>query len=251
MFKPKQIDEQERLDSSDVTLAERKFILSELDRMNERLGIYKKFLKEFHRHIITHLPSSRPVRILEVGGGSGGLAAKVLAEMARANIPAEYHIFDIHDDILQWAKDNVRAQGFDISTHNGGDQYLKIFAERSYDIVISLHVLHHIQPAEILQEMLRDIMRVTNKEFFMVDFDRRYGTVPMMLLLKFLIGINNVLYSDGVKSARRAYTAAEMRIALDNANVGDFTCTSDPLYMAALSKNSWLAQSIIYLIRFT
>lgn len=231
----KQHNEQEYLDSADVSFQERSHLLAELDRTNKMLGVYRYFKKYFIRWL-EQLPSpqstSEPIRILEIGGGSGGLAIQLIPFLKGHGYNVDYHVLDIHTDILEWAKNRVTEYGHSISIHNGGDQHLKIFSDHSFDIVISLHTLHHIHPQGVLAQAFDDMMRISKCGFFMTDLVRRYDSLWILKIISPFLGIPETLYHDGIKSVRRSYTTREMKKILKlKGNNNHFSISVRPLIL--------------------
>ncbi|BAB74378.1 hypothetical protein DSM107007_52650 [Nostoc sp. PCC 7120 = FACHB-418] len=91
---------------------------------------------------ITDIPPEQPLRILEIGAGTGGTTAHLLPELAQRNI--EYFFTDVSPLFLSKAQQQfadyscVRYQLFDVEkppTTQG-------FTENSFDIIIAANVLH-------------------------------------------------------------------------------------------------------------
>ncbi|PMB27477.1 polyketide synthase [Fischerella thermalis CCMEE 5198] len=94
---------------------------------------------------IADIPPEQPLRILEIGAGTGGTTAHLLPELAQRNI--EYFFTDVSPLFLSKAQQQfadyscVQYQLFDVEkppTTQG-------FTENSFDIVIAANVLHATQ----------------------------------------------------------------------------------------------------------
>ncbi|MGK5733187.1 SDR family NAD(P)-dependent oxidoreductase, partial [Streptomyces sp. URMC 124] len=94
------------------------------------------------REIVRHWPADRPLRVLEVGGGTGALTADLLGvlpagrthytftDVSEAFFPRARHRFTGHDHLVYRALDldrDLRQQGF---------------APRGFDLVVAGNVLH-------------------------------------------------------------------------------------------------------------
>ncbi|MEA5619314.1 SDR family NAD(P)-dependent oxidoreductase [Cronbergia sp. UHCC 0137] len=94
---------------------------------------------------IADIPPEQPLRILEIGAGTGGTTAYLLPELAQRNI--EYFFTDISSLFLSKAQQQfadyscVRYQLFDVEKPPATQG----FTENSFDIVIAANVLHATQ----------------------------------------------------------------------------------------------------------
>ncbi|WP_414578327.1 SDR family NAD(P)-dependent oxidoreductase [Anabaena sp. CCY 9402-a] len=94
---------------------------------------------------IADIPPEQPLRILEIGAGTGGTTAHLLPELAQRNI--EYFFTDISPLFLSKAQPQfanyscVRYQLFDVEKPPSTQG----FTENSFDIVIAANVLHATQ----------------------------------------------------------------------------------------------------------
>lgn len=230
---PKQINEQEILDLDSISLEQRKLLLLELDETNVRRGVYKNFIKEFKALMLDGLllqhGASRKFRLLEIGSGNGGLAREIL-EMARGTIDIEYHMMDMNIDVLKWAQDRLRKNGHDVVIHPSTEVHLAQFKDEEFDIVISLHVLHHIHPLASLGAMFWQIQRMCALGFFMVDFERRYGNVLIGTLDNSFHRVIPSQRTDGIKSLRRAYSKDEIMFVF-NQHAQRFTLLHRSLFI--------------------
>ena len=206
-------DLQEMLDDPRVPVDTRKELLIELDNSNRRFGTYKTFVKRFEQFLKrSELGSSRgPYRILEIGSGSGDLVHH-LSEWARVrDITFEFHLMDMDPQILAWAQARLARKGVAAQVHVAGGQHLAQFENGEFDIIYSMHVLHHIQPYESLKSAMHDAVRVSRCGVFMVDFDRRFYGIPMARLWNRAHHIDKRIAKDGLISLRRAYSSREVR----------------------------------------
>ena len=88
------------------------------------------------------LPADRIVRIVEIGAGTGGTTAHVLAELPRGR--CEYLFTDVSSLFINHARERFREHRFvqyralDIE----GDPAVSGFAPHQFDIVLAANVLH-------------------------------------------------------------------------------------------------------------
>ncbi|MDX9732311.1 MAG: SAM-dependent methyltransferase [Bdellovibrionales bacterium] len=229
MFAPKQINESEVLDDPSMEIDTRLQLLSELDQLNHNLPVYRIFLQRFFAwmpSLLSNEQASTPIRILEVGSGSGGLALEIL-KYARAHYPhlkLEYSLLETAPEILAWSHERLTKEGFQASTFIADERHLKRFAPQSFDFVISLHVLHHVQPMGTLKHMLDDVKRIATNGFFMADCARQLGTTLTTRIVNRVLGTNPVLVGDAIRSFRRAYTPSEIASLLSE-NESPWDCS--------------------------
>ncbi|HEY2325331.1 MAG TPA: beta-ketoacyl synthase N-terminal-like domain-containing protein, partial [Thermoanaerobaculia bacterium] len=85
--------------------------------------------------------ASRRVRILEIGGGTGGTTQAVLPAVAAAGVPVDYLFTDLSQGFLRGARERwereypfVRYQLFDVEQPSGVDEPV--------DVIVAANVLH-------------------------------------------------------------------------------------------------------------
>jgi acyl transferase domain-containing protein/acyl carrier protein len=105
-------------------------------RRNNRL------IQETLKAVVDRLPENRPLRILEIGAGTGGTTTYLLPLLSEQT--AEYVFTDISDTFLRRAQQKyhnypfVRYQGLNIE-QDPGQQGLE---EHAFDLIIASNVLH-------------------------------------------------------------------------------------------------------------
>lgn len=219
LWTPPMVDNDEVLDNPATDLERRKALLLELDQTNIRYGTYAQYCRRFFDWIETLHPPDKRVTVLEIGSGSGGLAREIVRG-AQDRWDIEYSLMDQDADILTWAQSRLAKDDVECRVFASGTDHLAQFADRGFDVIISLHVIHHIHPLSSVQKMFHDAVRVARLGFFHVDFTRRWGNVTMAKVVNTLYGLSTDLKEDGVKSVRRAYTAREIARCLEPAPDG-------------------------------
>ncbi len=99
-------------------------------------------------------------------------------------------------------------------THLASPEHLAVFPDRAFDYVISLHVVHHIQPFDVAVGALAEMLRIARRGVFVIDLENKPGAVPFTRIWNRLMGVSRALSSDGVKSIRRAHDPRRLRDAL-------------------------------------
>ncbi|MBS1673385.1 MAG: methyltransferase domain-containing protein [Actinobacteria bacterium] len=154
------------------------------------------------------------VRILDVGSGGGDLCRGLAARLLRDGLVAEITALDADPRAVAWASAQHRRSDGGI-VHRCATVADLVRAGEVYDIVLSNHLLHHLDPAE-LQDMLADTARLAGATGLVVHHDiarSRFayaafaaGTWPFARNL--LSG--SFIRADGLTSIRRSYTPAEL-----------------------------------------
>lgn len=213
IFTPKLKDEVEVLDDPSIPLEKRKELLLELDRTNLKYGTYSQFCERFFDWLEIVAKNKDSISILEIGSGSGGLAREIMSHK-RNTKKIDYSLMDLDPNILALAQGRLAEKNLSCKVYPSTEKHLGQFKEGSFDIIVSLHVVHHIHPESQVQSMFQDVYKTARLGFFIADFERRFGNVLMTHVVNTPGGLSKDLKSDGVKSVKRSYTANEMRECL-------------------------------------
>lgn len=210
---PDLIDEKEALDDPNIPLEERKRLLSELDKSNLKLQIYRIVLNRFFAWLKCNFPKQKTFTVLEVGCGSGGLAREILMRAVREGVEINYHVLDILPDILEWASESLKSNNLSVTTHEAGDLHLRQFRDDQFDIVINLQMIHHLHPVQVVEDFFFQTRRIAKRGFWMADFERKRPNMIAHRIVEFVTAVDPVLSEDGAKSLRRSYTVPEILLA--------------------------------------
>jgi acyl transferase domain-containing protein/NADPH:quinone reductase-like Zn-dependent oxidoreductase/NADP-dependent 3-hydroxy acid dehydrogenase YdfG/SAM-dependent methyltransferase len=113
-----------------------------LYRDSPEARIYNQLLAEAVAAVVARAPAGRKVRILEVGGGTGGSTYHIASVLEDA--PVAYCFTDIGQSMVERARQSFAAHGFmsfrrfDIEGYAGAQG----FEPESFDIVIAANVVH-------------------------------------------------------------------------------------------------------------
>ncbi len=151
----------------------------------------------------------RPARVLDVGCGGGDVVARLAALARRDGLPVEWLGIDPDARALavarRYAAPGIRFESTDSTQlRAGGDRF---------DLVLSNHVLHHLDAAE-LAAFADDSLALSRGLVLHGDIAR--GRLAYGL---YTVGITPLapgtfLRTDGLRSIRRSYTAAELAATL-------------------------------------
>ncbi|OOG27251.1 hypothetical protein B1C78_03695 [Thioalkalivibrio denitrificans] len=201
---------QEMLDDPSLPFEVRWRLISEIDGTNQRFGVYKKLLADWDQWMAAQpLSREETVSVFEVGSGSGGLSREIRNWGQRRGLNLDMHLYDAQEDVLQESlkqfDDDARP-----AIHVATDAHLEAFPDRSFDYVISLHVIHHIRPFEAAASAMEQMLRISRIGVFVVDFENKPWAVPFAQVWNRLHRVSPDLSSDGIKSLKRAYSPIEL-----------------------------------------
>jgi SAM-dependent methyltransferase len=175
--------------------------LHDIARYNALFGSNRLLMESVHRSLYAGRVSSQPGMSfigLDVGMGAGDFVQRISRQ------------------------DHVRWIGLDTSLavlHQAGSPTPQCphvnaigqalpFADASVDVVTCAQTLHHLEPNAAVQ-LLRECARVARRGVVVHDLARSRLTLAGVWLLTRLTSQNSMTHSDGVLSARRAYTTHE------------------------------------------
>jgi SAM-dependent methyltransferase len=158
------------------------------------------------RAVAPHLPERG--RLLDVGCGSGDVAAYLSAALARPVFTVGVDLKPLH---LREAPAVVRRVAADV--------WRLPFPDRSVDVVTASLFLHHFAEAE-LGRLLRELARVGRRAIVVSDLERAlvpfvFARVVFPLAFKTRVSVH-----DGLVSIRRGFREAELRAGFVAAGLG-------------------------------
>lgn len=193
---------QEKLDDPDLPFSERWDLISELDHSNYKLGIYHRFLKNWKKNISK--ADCIGAEILEIGSGSGGLTRELQKYSAEQSLDMKFHLYESQHDVLQKSLERFPADNKP-QIHIATEQHLKVYPDKCFDFVVSLHVIHHIQPFSQAIDALTQMLRISRKGIFIMDLQNKWGWLFLFKLLRIFFMNSKDLNEDGRKSLLRSY----------------------------------------------
>jgi SAM-dependent methyltransferase len=209
----------ELLDQGSTPAATRLQILADAERLTRRMGVDRRWLRAIARRLraLAADAPGRPLRVLDVGCGPGGLLARIDDWGRRAGLALELHGVDVDRDGVARTRARAAAEGRAITVQVGDGRDLGAFADGSFDLALSTFTLHHLAPGDGAR-MLGAMARV-GRALLVFDLRRSLLGLPGTWLLARLAGFAAPSRHDTVLSLRRGYTAAEVRALLDAAGV--------------------------------
>jgi 2-polyprenyl-3-methyl-5-hydroxy-6-metoxy-1,4-benzoquinol methylase len=183
-----------------------------LDRTYRQFGLVNRLFSGWrllYVHELRPLLSANSVTtVLDIGSGGGDLA-RLLAQWSQRD-KLKLEVTGIDPD--------SRAHNFAAGrAHNSNVRFLQagsgelVRDGRLFDVVISNHVIHHLQPSELAQ-LLSDSQALTRRICLHNDLRRSVAAYGLFALAA-LPFRGSFIRADGLVSIRRSYTPAELTAA--------------------------------------
>lgn len=144
--------------------------------------------------------ASRPV--LDIGAGSGDFGRRL-----RREHPVRVVVADARADVLDIARRHTR--GLDAVELVEADARDLPFADASMAVAHASLLMHHLDPPDATRA-LREMRRVATRGVVINDLRRSRLSLAMTALPVLALSRSPVTRHDGILSARRAYTLAEL-----------------------------------------
>ncbi|MCI0348652.1 MAG: methyltransferase domain-containing protein [Acidobacteriales bacterium] len=165
---------------------------------------------------VAHKLGARQLHVLDVGAGTGYVAAAAAERMRQQGIDVSFVLLDRAASHLNG---NFPAVA--------GDALALPFADDSFDLVTCSLFVHHLEPDEI-RRFVGDALRVARVAVLINDVRR--SPVHLALVYAALPLFSRLTRHDAPASVRRAYTAAELSDILRSSGANDVEVTQRYLF---------------------
>jgi 2-polyprenyl-3-methyl-5-hydroxy-6-metoxy-1,4-benzoquinol methylase len=166
----------------------------------------------YRRDIRPRAERSRSLRILDVGAGGGDLCRLLAWRLRQDGLDAEITALDADERAIRWASAHDRGAGI---RYRRALTTELVAAGETYDVVLSNHVLHHLDDAE-LRSVLSDSVQLAASGGLVSHHDIARSRTAHLLFSAATWVISGTLLADsfiredGLISIRRSYTVAEL-----------------------------------------
>ncbi|WP_036303265.1 MULTISPECIES: methyltransferase domain-containing protein [unclassified Microbacterium] len=166
----------------------------------------------YRRDILLRAERAGRLRILDIGAGGGDLCRLLAGRLRHDGYDAEITALDADERAIRWASAHDRGAGI---RYRRALTTELVDAGDTYDVVLSNHVLHHLDEDE-LQTVLSDSMRLVAPGGLVSHHDIARSRTAHVLFAAATWPISRTLLADsfiredGLISIRRSYTVAEL-----------------------------------------
>jgi len=199
--------------------------LADIDRLNSWFGGYALSLRAIRR-LAAEVPRARPLRVIDVGGGTAAFAVRVVRWARRSGRDIRVIVVDRDPISLRLARAAVAAYPEIVLVC--ADAAALPCRERAVDIVTSALTLHHLEPAQAAAG-LREMTAAARIGVVVNDLLRRPLSLGLVWLVTRLLGCHPISRHDGPLSVRRSYSRDELRALAEKAGARRLTIREYPV----------------------
>ena len=199
--------------------------LADIDRLNSWFGGYALSLRAIRR-LAAEVPRARPLRVIDVGGGTAAFAVRVVRWARRSGRDIRVVVVDRDPTSLRLARAAVVAHPEILLVC--ADAAALPCRERAVDIVTSALTLHHLEPAQAAAG-LREMTAAARIGVVVNDLLRRRLSLGLVWLVTRLLGCHPISRHDGPLSVRRSYSRDELRALAEKAGARRLTIREYPV----------------------
>lgn len=204
----------ELLDEDAGSPEELRAAFKDLWRMNRWLGGLRTH-KRLFRPVVAAFKPGESLWMLEVGAGTGQMAAVIRDWIRAKGVRAEAFVLDRLWSHLNYG--NPRAN----SLHAVAADALTLpFADDTFDVISCSLFLHHFGGEQAVR-LLRDMHRVTRK-YVLINDIRRHWIPYIFVRIAGRLMLSRITRYDAPASFRQAYTRRELRDLLERAGLHNF-----------------------------
>lgn len=151
----------------------------------------------------------KPVSILDVGCGGGGLTAQI----AQTFIDAKVTGIDLSEEAIAYAREQhnlINLEFLKVSTPELMQE------DKSYDVVTATLVCHHLSDEQIVN-FLKKAVQVARHAVVINDLHRSWFAYFGFKVISYILFRNRLTQADGALSVKRAFTRKELVNSLASA----------------------------------
>lgn len=205
----------EHIDDPEFAIKLKHEIIQGLHLKNVLFNTYKKTI-DILRPLISEInqKENRPARLLELGSGVGKLTMAIYEEFKKSTLQIELTGSDIVPEYVQAATAESSEKNYAIDFKVIDAYQLDQLEESTYDIIFTLHSMHHFKPEE-LAVIMAGAQNVATRAFIGVDGYRGLGNLFFMMMSgggKSLLSFNSAFFHDSFISGRKMYSAKQLEI---------------------------------------
>lgn len=202
LLEARAVDERELMDDPHVDLRLLERTYRQFEVVNAALSRWRHC---YVRWIRPTLPSDRTSRLLDIGSGGGDVARALHRWAAIDGLGLEVLAIDPDPRAHAFAtRSSQRAVRFEQTTSSA-----LVTEGRTFDIVISNHVLHHLAEHEV-SALVRDSEHLGERLVLHNDLRRSAVALTVYATATAPLASTSLLRADGMTSIRRSYLPDEL-----------------------------------------
>lgn len=178
--------------------------------VNKLLGRWDHIYKNWIRPVIQSLDGK--ATILDIGSGGGDIILLLHLYTRRDGFDIRYTGVDPDPRALHYTNQKPCPEGIQFLSSTSSEL---VEENRTFDIVISNHLLHHLNTDELLA-VCNDASILSNQLVLFNDIERSDIAFMFFRLLAPLLFRNSFISADGITSIKRSYTKNELQDSLPN-----------------------------------
>jgi len=195
-----------------VSRADRDASLADIDRLNG-FGGYRLTLRAVGR-LAARVPAARPLVVIDVGGGRGDFARRLIRHARRLGRVARVVVLDRDADLLALAARPGQPGLLVVRA----DAAALPFRRASADVVTMSLTLHHLTP-DAAARSLGEMRAIARLGVVINDLLRTRLSLVLVWIATRLLARHWISRHDGPLSVRRSYSPDEVRTLADRAGV--------------------------------
>ena len=198
--------------------------LADIERLNAWFGGHRLTLRQLTR-VARQAPRDRRLTVLDVGGGRGDLALRVVAWARRHG--RKVRVIVLEHDARTIALARRHCAGAPEILFIQADAAAMPLREGGVDLAVSALTLHHLEP-DAAASMLGEMRAAASRAVIVNDLLRTPVAWALVWLATRLFARHPISRHDGPLSVRRSYSADEITTLAEKAGVGRFTVRRYP-----------------------
>ncbi|HEY0058712.1 MAG TPA: methyltransferase domain-containing protein [Flavisolibacter sp.] len=211
--------EKELLDGDNLSFAEIRQNMEELDVINNRLGGHRITIKGLQAFVL-QMPEDEPLEVVEIGCGGGDNLRVIKQWGAAVKQPVQLTGVDINEDCITYACSRSENAGIQF-IHS---DYRTAVLARKPHIIFSSLFCHHFTNPEIVS-MLKWMHHNAKAGFFINDLHRHLLPLFSIRILTTLFSKSRLVKHDAPLSVQRGFTRKELSGLMTEAGLAPYTIT--------------------------
>jgi len=211
--------------------------LADIERLNTGFGGHRLTVREVER-ALRRVPRDQRALVVDIGGGRGDLALRLVASARRARRPIRVIVVERDAASAAIARRHC-ARAPEVVVVRGDAAALPL-REGGVDVAVSVLTLHHLDP-DTAATALAEMRAAARVAVVVNDLLRTRVSWLLVWLATRLFARHPVSRHDGPLSVRRAYSVEELGVLAGKARLGMFTVRRSP-WLARVMLVAWCGE---------